>query len=340
MTMLLARLRFILGALALLALLAAAPQASAQVRNPDGSVNPTASAVKEEQLLQQLRQIRGLGTIPDTRSYTIEHPQGREWRAFHEVWLPWAAALLILGMVVLLAVFFLVRGRVRIEGGWSGRKLLRFDAFERFVHWMTAASFVCLGLTGLNITFGKRLLLPLMDPDTFSTWSQWAKYVHNYLSFAFTIGIVLMFAMWIRSNFFTRVDVDWLKRGGGLVGHDHPPAYRFNAGQKMLFWFNMLGGVGVAVTGYLLMFPFYGTNINEMELAQVFHSLVAALFITLIIAHIYLGTLGEEGAFDAMWDGQVDVNWAKTHHSLWYQEEMAHGGAPSGSSRPIASPAE
>jgi formate dehydrogenase subunit gamma len=323
--MVLSRVRFIFGALALAVILAVAAPASAQVRNPDTSVNPTASSVKEEQLLQEFRRIQGRGTIPDTRSYTIEQPAGRDWRQFHQVTLRWIGAISILGMLVLLVVFYLTRGMVRLETGRSGRVLVRFSIFERLVHWMTATCFILLAISGLNITFGRALLLPLIGPEAFTTWSQWAKYAHNYLSFPFTLGVFLIFLMWIAWNIPNRVDVEWLKEGGGIVGHKHPAADRFNAGQKMIYWIVVLGGAAVAVTGYLLMFPFYGTNIADMQVAQAVHGVVALLFVAVMIAHIYIGTIGMEGAFEGMWDGTVDVNWAKEHHSRWAEKEIAEG---------------
>jgi len=330
MAMLIGRVRFIVGAMALALMFALAAPASAQVRNPDTSVNPTASSVKEEQLLQEFRRIQGRGTIPDTRSYVIEQPAGRDWRQFHQVTLHWIGAIAILGMLALLIVFYLIRGMIRIEAGRSGRVLVRFSTFERFVHWITAACFIILAISGLNITFGKPLLLPLIGPEAFTTWSQWAKYAHNYLSFPFTLGVVLIFLMWVAWNIPTRVDVEWMKEGGGMVGHKHPPAYRFNAGQKMIYWIVVLGGAAVAVSGYFLMFPFYGTNIADMQIAQIVHGIVAVLFVAVMIAHIYIGTIGMEGAFEGMWDGTVDVNWAKEHHSLWLEKETAEGhvGAP------------
>ena len=112
------------------------------------------------------------------------------------------------------------------------------------MHWLTAVTFVILGITGLNITFGRALLLPWMGPETFSAWSEWAKYVHNFLSFGFTLGVLLMFLMWIGRNFPTAVDVQWLKQGGGMfdkTDSTHAPAYKFNAGQKILFWLIVLG---------------------------------------------------------------------------------------------------
>jgi formate dehydrogenase subunit gamma len=277
--------------------------------------------VHEQQLLQQQNKIRGLGTIPDAKSYTIEQPAGRGWRQFQEVTLHWIGAVAILGMIVLLVAFYLIRGMVRLESGRSGRTLVRFNAFERFVHWMTATCFIILGITGLNVSFGKELLLPWLGPDAFATWSQWAKYVHNYLSFAFTLGVVLIFLMWIAWNFPTRVDMEWLKEGGGIVGHAHPPAYRFNAGQKMIYWIVVLGGGVIAASGYLLMFPFYVTDISGMQIVQMVHGVAAVLFIAVMLAHIYIGTIGMEGAFEGMWDGTVDVNWAKEHHSLWLEQE-------------------
>jgi len=229
-------------------------------------------------------------------------------------------------MLGLIVVFYLWRGMIRIENGRSGRKIVRFNAFERFVHWMTATCFILQALTGLNITFGKSLLMPLMSAEAFSAWSQWAKYVHNYLSFPFTLGVILIFFMWIGGNIPNKVDVQWIKRGGGIIGHDHPPAYRFNAGQKAIYWIQVLGGLAVVITGYALMFPFYGTNINNMELAEAIHGTIAMLYIAIMIAHIYIGTIGMEGAFEGMGEGKVDLNWARQHHRLWVAE-TAHGEA-------------
>jgi formate dehydrogenase subunit gamma len=323
------RVRFAVGAI-LLCLLLSFPlvgPASAQQLNPDGSPNPTASSVKEDQLLRENRIISGRGSIPDVKSYNIEQPAGRDWRQFHEVWLPWLGAAAILGMLALLVLFYLMRGMVRIEAGRSGRKLVRFSGFERLMHWMTATSFVALALSGLNITFGKRLLLPLMGPEAFATWSQWAKLAHNYVSFPFTLGVILILLMWVAWNIPDRMDVEWIEEGGGIVGHRHPPAGRFNAGQKAIYWIVVIGGGTVAVTGYLLMFPFYGTEIAGMHLAQMVHGIAAVLFVAVMIAHVYIGTIGMEGAFEGMWDGTVDVNWAKQHHSAWLEQEIASGHA-------------
>jgi formate dehydrogenase subunit gamma len=347
MTRFLSRIRFAASASALLscillcfllACVALGPPAGAQQRNSDTSVNPTASSVKEQQLLQQMRIISGRGSIPDVKSYNIEQPAGRDWRLFHEVTLHWLGGIAILGVLGLLGLFYLIRGMVRIESGRSWRTLVRFNTFERLVHWMTATCFVALALSGLNITFGKDLLMPLIGEETFAAWSQWAKYAHNYLSFPFTLGVIVIFLMWIAWNIPTRLDVAWVKQGGGLVGSKHPPAARFNAGQKMIYWIVVGGGTAVAASGYLLMFPFYLTDITGMQLAQIVHGTVAMLFVATMVAHAYIGTIGMEGAFEAMWTGKVDVNWAKQHHSAWLEKESVN--APVDPSHGRMAPAE
>jgi formate dehydrogenase subunit gamma len=336
-----ASLRVFIAALMLALAAAFTVPMSVSAQQPT-QVNPTAQSVKEKELLKELGRAQGRSSLPDARTAVLEQPDGRSWREFHQVTLRWIGAIAILGMLALLILFYLIRGMVRIEGGRSGRTLVRFNAFERFVHWMTATSFIVLAISGLNITFGKELLTPLIGPASFAEWSQWAKYAHNCLSFPFTIGVVLMFLMWIVWNFPSGVDFKWLAQGGGLVGSRHPPARRFNAGQKVIYWVVVLGGGAAAVTGYLLMFPFYATavggftvgttDVAAVQLAQMVHGIVGLLFIAIMLAHIYIGTIGMQGAFEAMGRGEVDVNWARQHHSLWLEKEAqkgrVSGGAP------------
>lgn len=316
-------LRILLLALAVAVALPVVAQNVA--RNPDGSVNPTLSSVQERQLMQQLRQVDGRITIPNQSAATLIQPAGRDWRAFQSGTLLWIGGIAILGMLALLAGFYAVRGRIRVEGGFSGRTILRFNALERFAHWLTASTFIVLALSGLNVTFGRFLLLPLIGPEAFTAVSQAAKWAHNFLAFPFMIGVVLMFVLWVAHNIPNGTDVVWFKAGGGIVGHGHPPAKRFNGGQKIIFWTVILGGVALSISGLLLMFPLQYTDIAGMQLANVVHALVGVVIIGVILAHIYIGSVGMEGAFDAMGSGQVDVNWAREHHSLWVQDEVAKG---------------
>jgi formate dehydrogenase subunit gamma len=330
---LLARIRLVTFVLILLGV-AAAP-VCAQKLGPDGAPNPDASVTNERTLLEQAPRIQGRIDIPDVKASVLMQPAGRTWDYFHEVLLHSAGAIVIVGTIALLALAYLILGRIRIAAGRSGQKVLRFKAFERFSHWLTAVSFVILGLTGLNITFGKILLLPLVGPEIFSDFSQIAKYLHNFTSFAFVAGLVLITVIFFRDNLLARVDVEWVRQGGGFIKSKHAPAGRFNLGEKMVYWLSVAAGIAVSASGFLLLFPFYGTNIADMQLAQVAHAIIAILFITLILAHIYIGTLGMEGAFEAMGTGEVDLNWAREHHDRWLAEQLEREGR-----RPSTTPAE
>ena len=291
--------------------------------SPNAS-NPTANAVSEDALLQRLQKLEGRVTIPDGKAAILQQPQGREYRGFREEILPWLGGLAILGMVVLLAAFYFTKGRIRLDHSEeSGRKILRFNAFERFTHWLTAISFIVLAVSGLNYIFGKRLLLPLIGPDAFTAWSQYAKYAHNFLSWPFMLGLVFMLVVWIKDNIPDRTDIRWIREGGGFIGDGHPPARRFNAGQKIVFWSVIGGGLLLSASGLVMLFPFSAVDINGMQWAQYVHAGVGVLLIAAMLAHIYIGSLGMEGAYDAMGSGEVDLAWAKAHHNLWVEEEQA-----------------
>ncbi len=334
------RFRFALGALAILIGFAVAMPAFAEQRNPDGSPDPTASVSSEQTLLQEAPRIQGRIDIQDERASVLMQPAGRIFQYFHEVLLHWIGAVVILGMIGLLALGYLIRGRIRIEDGRSGIKVSRFNAFERFAHWLTATSFVLLGLTGLNITFGKLVLRPVIGPEAFTAVAEIAKYIHNFVSFAFVAGLLLIIALFIKDNIPGKIDIEWVKQGGGMIKSKHAHAGRFNAGEKMVFWFAFWAGIAVSVSGFLLLFPFYVTNIFGMQIAQGVHALVAVLFVAVILAHIYIGTLGIEGAFEAMGTGEVDLNWAKEHHDIWLEEQLAKGRTTMPPGRPSPGPAE
>jgi formate dehydrogenase subunit gamma len=322
--MFLARIRLL--SFAVLLVIAASVPTLAQKLGPDGAPNPTASVTSERDLFKQVPRAEGRIDIPDTKASVLIQPAGRTWDYFHEVLLHRGGAIVILGMIAILGAAYLILGRLRITAGRSGRKIVRFKAFERFSHWLTAVSFVILGLTGLNITFGKILLLPLIGPDAFSNVSQAAKYAHNFTSFSFVAGLILIIVIFFKDNLPEKVDLEWIKQGGGFIKGKHAPASRFNPGEKAVYWLSLAAGVAVSVSGFVLLFPFFGTNIADMQIAQGIHAIVAVLFVALILGHIYIGTLGMEGAFEAMGTGEVDLNWAKEHHDVWLARKLASEG--------------
>ncbi|HVO17184.1 MAG TPA: formate dehydrogenase subunit gamma [Alphaproteobacteria bacterium] len=341
-----ARLWLVQAAVAVALVIAAGlPLSSAPAYAEAAKPAAGAAAADDATLLKYLQtnpgDVRGRVSIPDAKSSLLIQPEGRAWRELRNGAVSILGYVLILGILAVLVVFYLARGRIRIEAGFSGRKIVRFDGLERFTHWLTATSFVILGLSGLNMLYGRRLLLPIMSPDSFAAMTHYGKLAHNFLSFAFVVGLLLMIVLWVHRNFPDRADMAWLKAGGGMFSRGkHPAATKFNAGQKILFWLVVLCGIVIAITGYILMFPFSVTDMAGMQSAQAVHAILALVMIAVIIAHIYIGTLGMEGAFDAMGTGEVDLNWAKEHHSLWLAEEQSRTSGAAAGAMPRAGAAE
>ncbi|QGG79279.1 formate dehydrogenase subunit gamma [Litorivicinus lipolyticus] len=251
----------------------------------------------------------------------------------------------LLGIIALLVVFYFARGRIMIDGGPAGTTIQRFKAIERFGHWLLAGSFVALGVTGLLTLMGRSFLIPVMGHDAFAAMASVSKWVHNNIAWAFMLGLVMTFVMWVAHNIPNKLDWAWIKAGGGIFTKSHPSAKKFNAGQKIIFWTVMLLGFSVSLSGLSLLFPFeihmfaktfalinsvIGTELptvlaphEEMQMANIWHSIVAFVMMVAIIAHIYIGSVGMEGAYDAMGNGQVDLEWARQHHDLWVAEVEA-----------------
>jgi len=211
---------------------------------------------------------------------------------------------------------------MRTESGFSGRMMVRFNFLERFFHWLTAGTFVVPALSGLNLVFGRHLIRPLIGPEAFTALADWGKIAHNFLAFPFTVGIIGLLLMWVRDNLPNRLDWEWVKNYGGFFGHPHPQVGRFNAGQKGVFWLTVLGGSAVAASGYLLMFPFFLLDVGGQQWGHMVHGTLSMLMIAAMLAHIYIGSLGMEGAFSAMGSGLVDYNWAREHHGMWVEDEL------------------
>lgn len=268
--------------------------------------------------------VEGTVSIPDKRAGVLVQSEGEAWRSIRNGPMSTYGTWLLLGTIALLAAFFAYRGRIRVTGGLSGRLIQRFPTFERTVHWVTAGTFIVLGLSGLNMLYGRYVLIPVIGADAFAAITMAGKVLHNYLGFLFIACLVVMFLMWIRHNIPTLTDIRWLARGGGMVGKDHPPADKFNAGQKIVFAAVILVGAVISYTGLSLIYPFsFDSTVQGMQLSQLVHAGASLLLIALIIAHIYIGTIGMEGAIDAMWSGNVDETWAREHHSLWVEKLSA-----------------
>lgn len=293
----------------------------AEQRSANQPAMPRRESVTEEMLFRENSRIVGRVSIPDEKLSYLEQPQGRTWRRFHETWAPWILGAAVLLTLLALVLLFLFRGRQRYPHDGAPVYVIRYSSFERFNHWMTATSFVVLALTGLNYVFGKRLLMPLIGPGAFGDVTQIAKYAHNFFSWPFVLGVLVMIVVWSRDNMFRREDRAWLRSGGGLFGETrHVSAGRFNAGQKILYWLVVLATLVVFGSGLMLLLPLAYVDVNGMQVSSAIHTIAGAFFIAMILAHIYVGTAGTEGAFTGMGTGEVDLAWARHHHDLWARE--------------------
>jgi len=289
----------------------------------------------------------GYSAVKGEGANTLVVPGGTEWQAQRMgpvlQKLPW----IIVGMAGILLLYHLFHGRNKLDvRQLSGRRIKRWNLLDRFVHWITAISFIALAATGLSMLLGRNVLIPLLGKEGFASWAQASIQVHNVLGPVFTVGITLMIIMWIWHNFPAKGDLTWFKQGGGLFSKSHPPAGRMNAGEKVWFWLLATVGVVVSLTGVILVAPVYGIVLPGVELARglmqdasLLHAILATVWTAIALGHIYIGTAGTEGAFEGMSTGYVSEEWAEQHHNLWHEKMVAKGkvmGPATPSERPIA----
>lgn len=246
---------------------------------------------------------------------------GQNWRRLRNGLVAGLAPWWLGGVLLAIGTFFVVRGPVRLEHPPSGDTVERWSLGERLLHWYTTILFVLLAITGLSLLVGRAVLVPLLGLRGFATYAEVAKDAHNYLGPLFSVGVLLMVLLWFKHNLPNKVDWQWFKQGGGfLKNRPHPSAGRINGGEKAWFWGIMTVGTAVIVTGFILDFPNFGQTRPTMQIAHLLHTVLAVIWLSFAFGHIYIGTIGTEGALQAMTRGRVSVEWAKQHHDLWYAE--------------------
>jgi formate dehydrogenase subunit gamma len=282
----------------------------------------------------QTTQVRGVETE------VLMLPAGETWRQLRNGPITIYGGWLIVAMMIIIGAFYALKGPIRLHEKPTGRKLLRFGAWDRMVHWGAAISFVLLAVTGIVILFGKHILLPVTGYTLFSWLATASKLLHNFAGPVFAFCTVLMFITFVKDNLPKAQDLQWLARAGGLFSGSHVPSGRFNAGEKAWFWLGVtLLGVVVSVTGLVLNFPNFGQGRELMQQMNVIHAIAAIVFMTLSLGHIYMGTIGVEGAYESMRTGYVDETWAKEHHEYWYREAVTGNRGGGGAASPAVASA-
>ncbi len=271
--------------------------------------------------------VQGYTAVEGDETGVLMQSGGQNWRQWRNGPIATIGGWGLFLTVLAIALFFGLKGPIPLDDGRSGRTVARWSTANRILHWYTAILFIILAITGLSLLFGRAVLIPLLGPQGFAAWADISKGLHNYGGPAFSLGVLLILIFWARHNLPEKGDLTWLSQGGGLLSKGkHPPAGRINAGEKIFTYGAMLTiGVAVVVTGYILDFPNFGQTRELMQTASIIHAITAIIWIALMLGHIYLGSVGMEGALDGMSTGRVDENWAKQHHSNWYEEARKEG---------------
>jgi formate dehydrogenase subunit gamma len=264
-------------------------------------------------------------TVTGRETNVLIQPTGETWRALRVPIVFWGGLIVALAILGL-AIFYIIRGPLDIAPGEKrgGRVIERFSPIDRYAHWLLAITWVTLAITGLILSLGKSVLLPLIGYTLFSWLAILSKNLHNFVGPILIIAVPLLFIRFVRDNGISGDDVKWFTNlVGYFKGHEHPSG-RFNAGEKLVFWVVLvvLSTVLVA-SGLVLVFPNFNQTRSTMQLANVVHMVAAYIAIGLAFVHVYLGTIGMVGAYKAMRYGYVDESWAKHHHLRWYEDIAA-----------------
>jgi len=267
--------------------------------------------------------IQGFVQYPGSRVTTA----GEAWRQVRNDWIiPYGGSLMLVALVAL-ALFYVGKGPLGGHVPDTGRRIERFTVFERAAHWLNAAAFVVLAVSGIVMAFGKYFLLPVLGSSLFGWLTYVLKTMHNFVGPLFAVTLLIVILTFARDNLPRDGDWKWLVRFGGMFGGQEVPSHRFNAGEKLIFWVGvLLLGVLVAVSGIVLnqIAPGIANTRGQMQVAHMLHAAAAMLMMAMFLGHIYMGTIGMRGAYAAMRHGWVDEGWAKEHHALWYDDVKTH----------------
>jgi len=270
----------------------------------------------------------GYSAVTGQETNVLIQNGGENWRALRNgpiaIYSAWLMALVIFAAGLL----HIINGPQKLDHGRSGMVIERWTLFERVLHWYVAILFIILAITGLSLLYGRDVLIPLFGKDGFAAYAAVAKALHNYLGPFFSVGMLLMAAIWIKDNLPIKEDFAWAKSAGGMWGEGHPPADKANAGEKLMFWQFVATGIALVVTGFILDFPNFGQSREVMQWAHIIHVIAAIIAIVTTLGHMYMALFGVEGALEGMINGKVDTNWAKQHHDIWYDKQLEQGVQP------------
>jgi formate dehydrogenase subunit gamma len=302
---------------------AAAPQQHKDFPQGVSAENPGSDLWRE--VRQREAPISGVTQVQGVDSGVLINAQGDRWARFRINNPVRYAPFVLLTVILVIALFYALRGKVGIEGGLSGRMVKRFTDYERILHWTLAIVFLFLAITGLILLLGRTLLIPLFGHQVFSLLASASKEGHNLFGPIFLVSLIMMVISFARRNIYEKGDLTWLLKGGGFIGKGHVSGGFFNMGEKSWYWLVVLVGLAISISGLVLVSPYFGQGRVIMEVSHVVHVFAAMALIAVAIGHMYTGSFGTEGSLEAMKSGYVDINWVEAHHDRWASKVKESG---------------
>jgi formate dehydrogenase subunit gamma len=287
------------------------------------TVNPGSDLWRE--VRQRDLPIQGITQVQGVDSGVLINAWGDRWAQFRIEKPIRYAPFVLLAVILVLALFYALRGKVLIEGGLSGRMVKRFSDYERIVHWVLALVFLFLAITGLILLLGRSLLIPLFGQQVFSLLASASKEGHNLFGPIFLVSLIMMVFSFARRNIYEKGDLTWLLKGGGFIGKGHVSGGFFNMGEKSWYWLVILVGLVISISGLILVSPNLGQGRVIMEISHVVHVFAAIILIAVALGHMYMGSIGTEGSLEAMKSGYVDISWVEAHHDRWAKQVKDSG---------------
>jgi formate dehydrogenase subunit gamma len=198
--------------------------------------------------------------------------------------------------------------------------VLRYSFPERMTHWLAAGSYIYLLATGLAFWSPWMLWVAVVLGG-----GQLSRMLHPWAGLIFMGSVLHMYQMWSKQMGFEKVDREWWKSLHYYIRNQDdkmPPAGRYNAGQKVLFWSFLYAGIVLLLSGLVLWFTdSLPWSLRWLRYAAVIlHPIAALVTIGNFMIHIYMGVFAERGAFGSVIRGDVSLTFAKRYHPGWYDE--------------------
>jgi formate dehydrogenase subunit gamma len=219
-----------------------------------------------------------------------------------------------------------VRARaLGVNGEAAAPGIQRYTFADRLMHWFVALTFIALMVSGFALGYPRAYFLSGLFGG-----GQTMRFLHPWFGVGFTLGILWMVVSWARDMRLNAGDREWVRRVKTYAasGHSGLDTGRYNAGQKGYYWFSVVLGLVLFLTGLPLWGSWLAGAAGLHHIARFLHHATFLLMVGGFIIHVYLSTVAFPGTLEAMTTGRVTRAWAAFHHPAWFRVQDRRTGAP------------